>query len=194
MPSDSSALRRVWDQRYSEELRDPTPAIVLSQNIHLLPKEGKALDLACGLGANALLLADQGLETAAWDLSPVAIERLREKAKAKGVALDSQVRDVLAMPPHPKSFDVIVVTHFLDRGLIPALIHALRPGGLIYYQTFTREAISDSGPKNPAYRLGTNELLDLFRPLILRVYREEGCLGDTEKGIRNIAMIVAEAP
>lgn len=49
------------------------PSQVLLDNSHLLPASGRALDLACGLGANALYLAKRGMTTSAWDLSPVQL-------------------------------------------------------------------------------------------------------------------------
>ncbi|HIP53729.1 MAG TPA: class I SAM-dependent methyltransferase [Chromatiales bacterium] len=191
MPSDAD-LRRKWDQRYRDTEREPSPALALRENAYLLPPEGRVLDLACGLGANALFLAERGLETSAWDLSPVAVERLQARAAKRGINIAAEVRDVVVRPPRPASFDVIVVAHFLERGLVPALIDALRPGGLIYYQTFTREAVTDTGPSKPAYRLKVNELLHLFHRLTLRVYREEGRLGNRQHGVRDIAMLVAE--
>ena len=63
----------------------------------------------------------------------------------------SQARDIIARPPPPSSFDVIVVSHFLDRRLAPAIAWALRPGGLLFYQTFAREAVTDQGPSNPEF-------------------------------------------
>ncbi|WP_240905903.1 hypothetical protein [Thiorhodococcus mannitoliphagus] len=71
---------------------------------------------------------------------------------------------------------------------------ALRPGGLLLYQTFSREAVTDRGPSNPDYRLAPNELLRLFPGLIVRAYRDEGCVGDTRRGTRDIAFLVAQAP
>jgi tellurite methyltransferase len=183
-----------WDQRYRSQDRPALAAAVLVHNAHLLPTVGRALDLACGLGANALFLARRGLAVAAWDLSPVAIGRLRADASGQGLILDAQVRDVVADPPDPASFDVILVAHFLDRGLCPAIATALSPGGLLFYQTFTREAVSDLGPPNPAYRLGRNELLGLFPALVVRAYREEGTLGDTRLGLRDLALLVVQRP
>jgi tellurite methyltransferase len=186
------ALRSKWDERYAHSDREPLPAPVLAENLHLLPSAGRALDLACGLGANALLLAQRGLDTSAWDLSPVAIEHLMEEAKARGLGISAEVRDAQARPPEPQSFDVIVVSHFLDRGLMPAIAGALRPGALLFYQTFSREAVSDWGPSNPCFRLETNELLRLLPQLVVRVYREEGRVGDLSRGARDIAMLVAQ--
>ncbi|PUD99067.1 MAG: hypothetical protein C3L24_11545, partial [Candidatus Sedimenticola endophacoides] len=63
-----------WDRRHGEAQGPGQVAEVLRQNLHLLPPWGRALDLACGRGANALLMARQGLRVSAWDLSPVAQE------------------------------------------------------------------------------------------------------------------------
>ncbi len=192
--SPDAELRAKWDARYRESDRELIPARVLLENRHLLPPKCRALDLACGLGANALLLAELGLQVSAWDLSAVAIDRLKDAASARGLRIDAQVRDLQAHPPERSAFDVIVVAHFLDRALAPRIVEALRPGALLFYQTFTREAVSDCGPSNPEYRLGVNELLRLFPGLIVRVYREEGRLGDQTLGGRDVAMLVAERP
>jgi 2-polyprenyl-3-methyl-5-hydroxy-6-metoxy-1,4-benzoquinol methylase len=190
---DLEKLRQKWDKRHADGGKSPTAAEVLKRNLHLLPLKGKALDLACGLGGNALTLAAHGLETVAWDISSVAIERLNAYAANEGLTnLSAQVRDVEQRPPSPASFDLIVVSYYLERTLIADLIDALLPGGLIYYQTFTQTAVSNLGPANPAYRLTDNELLQLFSSLKLRYYREENRLGYLHHGIRDVAMLVAE--
>ena len=84
----------------------------------------------------SLLPRYRGLDTHAWDFSGIVIERLR--AASPLANLHPAVRDVVQQPPEPGSFDVIVVSRFLDRSLAPALMAALRPGGLLYYQTYTR--------------------------------------------------------
>jgi len=188
-------LEQKWNQRYTDG--DPaaaTPCAVLEKFAHLLPPEGTALDLACGLGGNAGLLARRGLVTRAWDLSPVAIGKLRDHAEAHGLPLRAEVRDVERNPPGPEAFDVIVVSYFLDRALAPLLSAALRSGGLLFYQTWTREAVDDRGPGNPEFRLAPNELLRLFPGLRLIAYREEGLFGNPAEGLRNKAWLVAARP
>ncbi|MFQ5546039.1 MAG: class I SAM-dependent methyltransferase [Acidiferrobacterales bacterium] len=179
-----------WDARY-RQAPESSPSQVLLDNRHLLPASGTALDVACGLGANALLLAEHGLTTHAWDSSSVAIDKLQARAQAHGVSVEAVVRDVVAHPPGPESFDVIVVTRFLDRGLSPQLTQALRVDGLLFYQTFTRTRVSDVGPSNPDYRLADGELLVMFSALQVLVYREEGKVGDVSRGFRDEAMMVA---
>jgi tellurite methyltransferase len=89
-----------------------------------------------------------------------------------------------------ESYDVIVVSYFLERKLAPALIRALQPGGLLFYQTHIRDKVDDSGPANEAFLLARNELLSLFSDLTVLVYREEGRVGDIRRGFRNRAMLV----
>lgn len=192
MSHETDALRRKWDERYRGQAVDETRAArVLTENLHLLPAQGPALDLACGLGPHACLLARAGLQVDAWDLSSVAIETLQAYAETHRLALHAEVRDVAVSPPPPDSYDVIVVVHFLERRLAPALIAALRPGGLLFYQTF---AGIGPGPANPNFRLAHGELLRLFADLTLVVYREEHDIGDHTRGLRGEAMLIARKP
>lgn len=187
--------RAKWDEIWlAADDVVPGPARVLIENSHLLPQNGTALDLACGLGGNALFLARCGLTTWAWDISPVALERLHAQATRFHLVVAAEVRDAASDPPPPVSFDVILVSRFLHRPLCPALIDALKPGGLLFYQTFTRDKLSSAGPNNPDYLLGANELLRLFHALQPVVYREEGRLGDLARGFRDEAMLVARKP
>jgi len=186
-------IRKKWDQKYREADQQQGAAVeVLRENLHLLPRQGKGLELACGLGANALLLGVQGLETHAWDLSPVAIDRLKELARERGLNMHCEARDILRQPPEPDSFDVIVVSYFLDRMLIPDIKNALRSNGLVFYQTFTRTRVSDAGPQNEDFRLADNELLKLFSGMHIILFREEGRIGDLESGLRDEACIIAQ--
>lgn len=191
---DVKAIQSKWNRRYETITSDNIlPAQVLREYGHLLPTQGEALDLACGLGGNAFYLARAGLHTLAWDISPVAITRLELLAQQQGLILQAAVRDVIAMPPAKAAFDVIVVSYFLQRELMPAICAALRPGGLLFYQTFTRDKVTDQGPSNPQFLLEENELLRLCSGLRVRAYREEGCLGDVTTGLRNEALMVAQA-
>jgi 2-polyprenyl-3-methyl-5-hydroxy-6-metoxy-1,4-benzoquinol methylase len=188
----SKELTEKWNTRYRAAEGEATACYVLREFLHLLPAEGEALDLACGRGGNALLLAEQGLQTQAWDLSSVAIETLQTTADARGLAIQASVRDVEQEPLQANSVDVLVVSYFLERDLAPALINALKVGGLLFYETYIREKPQGVGPSNPGYLLGANELLDLFADLHVLAYREEGLVGAMEKGQRNVAMLVAQ--
>jgi len=180
-----------WDERYREAGLPGAPAAVLLENIHLLPRHGTALDLACGLGANSLLMAERGLQTHAWDISPVAIEKLRAIAVERQLPIVAEIKDALRDTIPAAQFDVVVVAHYLERALTHAIIDALKVGGLLFYQTFTRTAVSVEGPQKDEWRLADGELLSMFAPLRPVVYREEGRIGDLSQGWRNKALLVA---
>lgn len=185
-------VQRKWDTRYQQEDVSSEPSKNLLENAHLLPTKGMALDLACGLGGNALFLAKQGLEVSAWDISSVAIKTLDNAAQKMGVTLNLEVCDVEQRRWEQSQFDVIVVNHFLERSLRKNISSALKIGGLLYYQTFVNDKVADVGPHNPDFLLEQNELLRLFASLKVVVYREEGCIGDIGKGFRNEALLVAQ--
>ncbi|MBF0589997.1 MAG: methyltransferase domain-containing protein [Magnetococcales bacterium] len=187
------AVQDVWNARHRQRDAIPHAALVLQENAHLLPRQGHALEVACGLGGNALFLAARGLETLAWDISDVAISRLQQEARQRQLPVTAQLRDLSVEPMPEAQFDVLVVSRFLDRGMMPGMIQALRPGGLLFYQTFTRIKVDAAmGPDNPEYRLDVGELLVLFGALQILHYREEGRVGDLQKGFRNEAMLVGK--
>ena len=193
-----SKIRNKWDLRYgSAPERPPEACRVLQDFFHLLPAQGNALDLACGLGGNALFLANIGLSVQAWDISNVAIDMLNTHALSKQLLIQTEKRDIIAQPPQPGTFDVIVVSYFLHRPLVKSLSAALRPNGLIFYQTFTRNKVpnldlTNRGPKNPDFLLSKNELLELFGDLQPLVYREEEQARDITQGLHNEALFVGK--
>ena len=188
---DAEAIRAKWDRIYAGQLEsEPEPAAVLAENAHLLPTAGHALDLACGQGGNALFLARRGFTVTAWDISPVAINGLASRASRLGLKISAQVRDVEAEPFPVAMFNVAVVSRFLARPLARPIQDSLNPGGLLFYQTYSREKLSPQGPNNPDYLLAENELLAMFQGMRLLIYREEGKTGDLSLGKRDEAYFV----
>ena len=147
----------IWDTRHREARHEPQPCAVLAQHAAHLPRQGLAVDLACGRGGNALWLARRGLTVHAWDRSEAGIESLRAETSKHGLAIQAEVRDVVLKPPEAERYDALVVSYFLDRSLMPALLAAVRQGGILYYQTFL-VGHPGSGPRNPDFLLRPGEL------------------------------------
>ncbi len=185
-------LQKKWDKCYQSKGLTAQAAEVLDNNRFLLPRQGRALDLACGLGGNALLLARQGLTTEAWDISAVALMRLTEQSRALGLQIDTKQVKITAEIMPRQAFDVIVVSRFLDRSLCPSIIAALKPNGLLFYQTFVQDKLTTSGPSNPDYLLRKNELITLFSALTQIFYQEFSLIGDLSQGNRDEALLIGQ--
>jgi SAM-dependent methyltransferase len=166
------------------------PATWLTSHRSLLPVTGDSLDLACGSGRHAIWLAEQGFRTLAVDRDAVAVGALSQEAARRGLSIETRVVDLESGERflEPDSCDLIVVVHYLHRPLFPALVQAIRPGGALVYETFTRAQAARGKPTNPAFLLEPGELPMLVRPLHIAASRE----GDFEG--RSVASIVAMRP
>ena len=188
--------KEKWNKIYASREEPGEPALVLNDNHELLPGSGHALDIACGLGANSIFLAGMGLHVDAWDISDVVIEKLRNK-NADGTihpTIQARVVDISPGSLRPEAYDVIINTHYLDRTLAPAMIDALKPGGVIFFQTFSSEKTIDTGPSNPDYLLQKNELKILFGELEVLAYQDQGTSTDPDNPLAGQAYIVARKP
>lgn len=191
----NSEKQRKWNNIYRNAA--PTaqhlqPAKVLSDFAHLLPTSGRALDLACGTGGNALFLAAQGLECWAWDISNVVLEQLDAEAEKVHLTIQTEICDIENEFLPNNKYNVIVVSQFLNRSICDQIIKMLESGGLLYYQTFTIDAkVVGIGPKNPDYLLCPNELLSLFDGLHVLGYREDGLISNSHNGLQGQAYLVA---
>jgi 2-polyprenyl-3-methyl-5-hydroxy-6-metoxy-1,4-benzoquinol methylase len=187
----SEKIQNKWDRIY-EKSSVTDVAQVLAEHHHLLPSHGKALDLACGLGANALFLAEHGLETEAWDISPVALNKLQHSATEKNLQITTKQVSIKPNSLPKEHFNVIIIARFLDRSLTNAIMESLKSGGLIFYQTYVKEKTGSKGPNNPAFLLSRNELLQLFQPLTTVFYKENSLLGNVDIGERNEALFIGQ--
>lgn len=189
-------VQTKWDKIHSRQVTEKAieSAYVLREYAHLLPEQGDALDIACGWGGNTLFLAGLGFKTFAWDLSPIAIQKLNDTAMALGLDLVAEAIDVQVAVFPQQRFDVIAVSKFLDRTLSRSIVDALRPGGLLFYQTFLLAKDPDIGPSNPEFLLAENELLSMFSGLKLLVYYEDLRAGNVFRGFRNEAYLVGQKP
>ena len=187
----SDADRERWNARYEagEYATRTYPSALLAAWIDRLPP-GRALDVACGRGRNAIHLATNGYAVDAMDSSEVALARARERADAVGVAVNWIEADLERPDIACDAYDVVVIARFLDRALIPRLVDALRPGGHIVYDHHYITPVEVGGPKSRRFRARPNELLERFRALRVLFY-EEGLVPDPDGGRMALARLVA---
>ncbi len=164
-----------WDRKYETEayIFGKEPVEFLKEHIDILPR-GRVLDIAMGEGRNAVFLAKNGYEVDGCDISEIAVRKAVALAKEHNVTIHAFVADLETYQLPKDTYDVIACFYYLQRDLIPRMKEALKPGGMIIYETYTIENWERGfeGPKNKDYLLKPNELLDLFKDLKIIYYRE----------------------
>lgn len=167
--------RKRWNESHAANHGADAPSKfleeVLTSSAWMIPP-GRALDIATGKGRNAIFLASKGFRVDAVDVSAAALQEARKAARAQGRAIDFIEADLDHADLPRDAYDLVVNVNFLDRSLITPMKNALKMGGHIIFETFLIEQREIGHPKNPAYLLSHNELLDLFRDFRILYYRE----------------------
>lgn len=191
MPNPAAAR---WDERYQQESDfwlKGEPRELLTSFAHLLPAKGYALDAASGVANNGLYLARQGFKVFALDISEYALKLATHRAHKLGIPLEAAVVD-LSQPWLPEShFDVIVNFHFLERGTFPVYRKALKPNGLIFFDTFMKRIDQEEAPE---YYLDPSELLSWFQDYEIIYYSVENQDPSERHPARDLAQLVARKP
>jgi tellurite methyltransferase len=159
----STAERDKWDARYRDGAYESRthPTALLAEWLPRLQR-GRALDVACGAGRNALFLAANGYAVTALDISGVALERGRRSATERGLTIEWLRADLdddpaRVLPAGP--FDLIVWVRYVHRTLMPHLVARLAPGGALLCEQHLQTGEAVAGPASAAFRLAPGELL-----------------------------------
>lgn len=148
-----------------------TPSPWIARFAPLIPAGGEVLDLACGDGRHARLLAGLGHRVAAVDRDAEALAAL---AGVENVVTRCADLENGLWPYHAYAFDGIVVSRYLWRPLFPLLFGCLRAGGILIYETFMEGQQRYGKPENPAHLLRVGELLDLMHKRYTVIAFEQG--------------------
>ncbi|BBP44270.1 class I SAM-dependent methyltransferase [Thiosulfativibrio zosterae] len=175
----TQSLAQKWDDKYAnlDPKRPVLPCWLLKHHSRRLPLKGKALDLACGLGGNARFMAQCGLSVEAWDISDNALTILNNWAAINRLKIKPMLCDFEQMLFPYQQFDVIVVSRYLNRELFAQIETALKPGGMLFYQTFL-SPVQENAPQNPKFYLKPTEFNQAWSNLTTEIYGE-GWLKDT---------------
>jgi hypothetical protein len=166
-----------WNKRYNtgEYLYGKEPLKFLKEKLDILVR-GKALVLAMGEGRNAVFLAGNGFDVDGCDVSEKAVEKARLFSQESGVTLNAFVADLEEYKIPVNTYDLITCFYYTQRDLIPQIKEGLKNGGMVMIETYSIDQLKYGkdapGPKNPAYLLKHNELLDSFRDFRILYYRE----------------------
>jgi len=150
-----------WDKKYKEKqkLLEPREPSLFVKKYCQAAGGKEALDLACGVGRNALFLEDRGFRVDAVDISEVALDTLKSRSKG---TINIIKADLDTFTPS-KSYNLIVKCNFLDRALIERTKSSLKSGGIYIVETYIEDKANEKKESNPAFLLKKDELLKIFK-------------------------------
>lgn len=148
---------------------------------HLLPAGGTVLDLACGRGRHVRWLAGRGFRVAALDRDADAVNPLQAIAEVLVADIENG-----PWPLAGRRFDGVLVTNYLWRPLLPAIVEAVAPGGVLLYETFAIGNETLGRPSRPDFLLKPGELLHATDGLAVVAY-ECGRLDAPPRFVQRIA-------
>ena len=164
MDSHSSLLPSAWVRRFAP----------------LIQGGGTVLDLACGTGRHSRLLAELGYQVEAVDKNEEALSALAGVSGITTRAIDLEDRE---WPYGSGQFDGVVVTNYLFRPRLKNLISALKPNGVLIYETFMVGNEQFGKPSNPDFLLRPGELLELVQPKLTVVAFEQGRVDEPKAAV-----------
>ncbi len=196
--------RELWNRRYREGAYAdrPHPSALLAEWLPRLDVAGdppRALDVACGLGRNALFLARSGWRVDAVDVSDVALSALSARAGSEGLPVRCLRRDLEPDASAPvvdfgvAAYDLAVVFRYTNLALLGPLASALRPGGYLMVEMHLRSDAEVVGPGNPRFRVEPGALRDAAVGVDV-LHCSEGIVEDPDGRRAALARLVARRP
>jgi len=178
----SQSDREKWNQRYREgayATRKHPSALLVEwlPRLELVEEPHRAIDLACGIGRNALYLAQHGWEVHAVDISEVALQKLAAVA-ADGLEIRCTRMDLEAGQPWPAElktaglFDLAIMIRYTNLALITQVKELLKPGGYLITEAHRITDEDVAGPHGPRFRVAPGALRDAAAGYEIIDYRE----------------------
>jgi SAM-dependent methyltransferase len=178
--------REDWDRRYAEveNLWAAKPNRFLVAEVSTLAP-GRALDLACGEGQNAIWLASLGWAVTGVDFSSVAIEKARSRAAGEGVDVEFLCSDLVEFRPEAGAYDLVIVFYIHipaseRRVVLERAASAVSPGGtfLLVGHDLANLADGVGGPRDPGILFTPDDIAAELPGL--EIERAERVLRDVE--------------
>jgi len=188
----SQSDRAKWNERYSKGAyaERKHPSDLLAEWIDRIPP-GRALDVACGAGRNALFLAGHGFKVDAIDISAEALARARKQAQEENLHINWIEYDLDEPLTLEAQYDLILIIRYVNLPLIRRLKRNLAPGGFLVCEEHLVSDIDVVGPSNNAFRVEPGALDRLARGLRIHLL-EETVVDDPDNRPAALARLVAQ--
>ncbi|MGI9023228.1 MAG: class I SAM-dependent methyltransferase [Acidimicrobiales bacterium] len=147
----------IWTAQANRALMEETEAL----------EPGRALDVGCGEGRNAVWLASRGWAVTGVDFSDVGLDKARRLAEAQGVDVEWVLADLRAYEPAPQAYNLVVVLYLHLRAEDRRAVHAaaasaVRPGGTIVVLGHESSNLIHGygGPQDPSLLFTPDDVVD----------------------------------
>ena len=153
--------KNKWNEKYKNtpKLLEKRPESYKLSSIISHTKGTNALDVACGAGRNSIFLANNGFKVTSLDISEFALDSLN---KMNNPNITTQIADLDDYNFKQEQYDLIIMTNFLDRLVIPKLLRALKKDGILFIETYMFHEENEKPPSNPDFLLKKEELKSFF--------------------------------
>ncbi|WP_237133328.1 class I SAM-dependent methyltransferase [Pseudohongiella sp. O18] len=195
----SQADKEKWDARYRDGAyatrNYPSPFLVQALNlIGTLPVNGRALDLACGAGRNAMYLASCGYQVDAVDISETALALGADMARQAGLSsIRWHAHDLDGpLPGTLNGFHLISVLRYLNLSIIPSLVERLIPGAFLIVEVHLQSDEAVSGPGGTRFRAAPGELRESASNLEVIEYFE-GLVDEPDGSRAAVARLIGQS-
>ena len=184
-----------WDARYRDGsylVRD-YPSPFLDAWLARLPQtvfDGRALDIACGAGRNAMRLAQTDLQVDAIDISQAALDRAAASAHERGLSVNWMQADLDDVALDVDAYNLISIVRYMHRQIAPQVIEALSADGWLLIEHHLQSTQPVGGPTTNTFRLAPQELLHDYGALRVVFYQE--CIDEDRDGrVMGLVRLVA---
>jgi SAM-dependent methyltransferase len=169
----------------------PEPSEWITRFAGLVPPAGRVLDVAAGSGRHTRFFLDRGHPVTAVDRDTSGLADLKSDPAFEDVEFDLETG--APWPFAGREFDAVVVTNYLHRPILPDIVGAVAPGGVLLYETFARGQERFGRPENPDFLLEPGELLDAVRGRLRVLSYEDLVLEDSSpRAVQRIAATAGE--
>jgi 2-polyprenyl-3-methyl-5-hydroxy-6-metoxy-1,4-benzoquinol methylase len=179
-----------WQERSAESEPRPPSAWILSLD-WILPRHGRALDLAGGAGRHALWMARRGLDVTIADVSEVGLDLARRAARAEGLVVFPVQIDLEEAPVPRGPWDAVVVHHFLQRSVFAGIANELSPAGVLAFCHPTLVNLERHAQPGPRFLLDPGEAAVLIERAGLEIVSAVETWSETD---RHEARVIARRP
>jgi SAM-dependent methyltransferase len=127
----------------------------------LVPAGGRVVDVAAGGGRHARFFLERGHPVTVVDRDTSGVKDLQDDPAVEILEFDLEAG--AGWPFAGRVFEGVVVANYLWRPILPDIVGAVAPGGVLIYATFARGNEQFGKPSNPDFLLKPGELLDAVR-------------------------------